>query len=393
MNKVLFLDPVGGIAGDMFMAACLDLGVDQKALEAQLAKLGVTGYRLNVRRTHEASIAGLHVDVEMEGEQPHERGYVEIARIIEASELSPEVKRAALSVFRVIGEAEAHVHDMKLEDIHFHEVGAIDSIVDVCAAAICLELLGWPKLLALPPPAGSGTTKSVHGIIPVPPPATLQIMKGRRMRPSGPGERTTPTGAGILAALSEETDHMPDVVIDSVGYGVGTFEFEDAPNILRAVLGRDARGHRGRACLKVEANVDDTTGQILARSIDALLEAGAHDAWVTPIVGKKGRPAHVVTALVDHDRFEAIRSTLFAELPTLGVRAAPWERTVLDREWHEVETKWGVARVKVGVSNGRPVTTAPEHDDCLKLAKEAQVPLRQVIAEVQALAQRLLERD
>lgn len=393
MNPVLFLDPVGGIAGDMFMAACLDLGVDQKALEAQLAKLGVEGYRLRVRRTHEASIAGLHVDVVMEGEQPHERGYVEIARIIESSGLSDRVKQAALSIFRIIGEAEAHVHDMKLEDIHFHEVGAIDSIVDVCAAAICLELLGWPRVLALPPPAGAGTTTSVHGIIPVPPPATLQIMKGRRMRPSGPGERTTPTGAGILAALSEETEQMPDVVIDRVGYGVGTFEFEDAPNILRAVLGRDAKGHRGRSCLKVEANVDDTTGQVLARSIDALLEAGAHDAWVTPVVGKKGRPAHVVSALVDHDRFEAVRAVFFAELPTLGVRATPWERTVADREWREVETKWGRARVKVGFVDGRPTTASPEHDDCLKLARSARVPLRKVMAEAQALALRLLEQD
>ena len=390
MTKVLFLDPVGGIAGDMFMAACLDLGVERAALEGELAKLGALGFRLDVRRTHEASIAGLHVDVVAEGEQPHERGYLEIARMIEASALSAKVKQAALSVFRVIGEAEAHVHDKSLEDIHFHEVGAIDSIVDVCAAAICLEQLGWPRLVALPPPAGSGTTKSVHGIIPVPPPATLQMMKGRRMRPSGPGERTTPTGAGILVALSEESERMPDLVIDRVGYGVGTFEFEDAPNVLRAVLGHEARGHRGRTCLKVEANVDDTSGQVLARTVDALLEAGAHDAWVTPVVGKKGRPAHVVSAIVDHDRFEAIRRALFAETPTLGVRATPYERTVLDREWHEAETRWGTVRIKVGLLDGHRVTAAPEHDDCLKLAKEAGVPLRRVLAEAQAEAERLV---
>lgn len=391
MTKVLFLDPVGGIAGDMFMAACLDLGVDQPALEAELAKLSVAGFRLEVRRTHEASIAGIHVDVAMEGEQPHARGYTEIARLIEASALSAKVKTAALAIFKVIGEAEAHVHDKRLEDIHFHEVGAVDSIVDVCAAAICLEQLGWPKLVALPPPAGSGTTNSMHGIIPVPPPATLQMMKGRRMRPSGPGERTTPTGAGILAALSEEADRMPDLVIDRVGYGVGTFEFADAPNVLRAVLGHEARGHRGKSCLKVEANVDDTTGQVLARTVEALILAGAHDAWVTPVVGKKGRPAHVVSALVDHDQFEVIRATLFAELPTLGVRSTPYERTVLDREWREVTTRWGTVRVKVGLADGRPVTAAPEHDDCLQRAKTAGVALRQVLAEAQAEAGRLLD--
>lgn len=387
MENVLFLDPVGGIAGDMFMAACLDLGVDEAALRTELAKLEVDGYELQVRRTHEASIAGLHVDVVPAGEQPHERGYTEIARIIDESALSPRVKEAALAIFRVIGEAEAHVHDMKLEDIHFHEVGALDSIVDVCAAAICLELLDWPKLLSLPPPAGSGTTKSVHGIIPVPAPATLQIMRGRRMRPSGPGERTTPTGAGILRALAEEVDEMPDLAIEKVGYGVGTREFEDSPNVLRAVFGHVARGHRGERCLKVEANVDDTTGEVLAHAISRLLDSGALDAWVTPVVGKKGRPAHVVSVLVEKQNLDSLVTLLFQELPTLGIRTSAWERRVLDREWRTVSTRFGEARLKLGLMNGRVVTASPEHDDCVKLARANDVALRDVLAEVTRLGQ------
>lgn len=389
MTNVLYLDPIGGIAGDMFMAACLDLGVDQAQLERELAKLGDLGYRLDVKRRHDASIAGLHVDVVVDGPQPHERGYVEIAGMIEASTLSDAVKKAALKVFRVIAEAEAHVHDKPVDQIHFHEVGAIDSIVDVCAAAICLEALGWPRVVASPPPAGSGTTMSVHGVIPIPPPATLQMMRGRRMRPSGPKERTTPTGAGILVALTEEVETMPDLSVEKVGYGVGTFVFEDAPNILRAVLGRAARGHRGESCVLLEANVDDATGQVVARAIEALLDAGAHDAWATPIVGKKGRPAQMVSALVAPGQQQAMQDVFFRELPTLGVRSTPYERTVLDREWHEVETRWGTVRVKIGRREGRVVNVAPEHDDCLRIAKEAGVGLREVIAEAQAAGGRI----
>jgi uncharacterized protein (TIGR00299 family) protein len=388
MTDTLFLDPVGGIAGDMFLAACLDLGVSQAALEQELSKLGVRGFKLRVKRDHEASIAGLHVDVDMEGEQPHERGYVEIIQMIEACALSAKVKETAGRIFRAIGEAEAHVHHKSLETIHFHEVGAIDSIVDICGAAICLELLGWPKLLSAPPPAGAGTTSSMHGIIPIPPPATLQLMRGRRMRPSGPGERTTPTGAGILAALAEEVPAMPDLVIERVGYGVGTKRWEDAPNVLRAVLGRAARNHGARSCVLVEANLDDTTGQILARALDVTLEAGALDAWLTPIVGKKGRPGHILSALVEHDALAAVQRVIFTETPTLGLRTTPYERTVLDREWHEVETPWGRVRVKLGRLGGQVINAAPEHDDCLRLARESAVPLKRVIQVATAAAER-----
>lgn len=389
--KVLFLDPVGGIAGDMFLAACLDLGVEQAALERELAKLGSLGFSLRVVRDHEASIAGLHLEVVLDGEQPHERSYLDIVRMIEASTLSERVKATALAVFRVIGEAEAHVHHKSLETIHFHEVGAVDSIVDICGAAICLELLGWPKVLAAPPPAGAGTTSSVHGIIPLPAPATLEVMRGRRMRPSGPGERTTPTGAGLIAALTEECDSMPDMAVERVGYGVGTKRFEDAPNVLRAVLGHAATHHAGERCVLLEANIDDASGQILARALEATLEAGALDAWLTPIVGKKGRPAQTLSALASPERVEAVRRSMFAETTTLGVRSTPWERFVLDREWQSVQTPWGEVRVKLALDRGEIVGATPEHDDCLKLAREHGVALRAVIQSASAQAQALIE--
>lgn len=379
MTRLLFLDPVGGIAGDMFLAACLDLGVEQAALERELARLGVPGFTLRVRRTFEASIAGTHVDVELEGEQPHERGYLDIVKLIDDSGLSARVKAAAKAVFKAIGEAEARVHHKTLETIHFHEVGAVDSIVDICGAAICLELLGWPRLVSLPPPAGGGTARTVHGIIPIPAPATVEVMRGRRLRGSGPGERTTPTGAGLLAVLAEEAERMPDLAVERVGYGVGTRQWDDAPNVVRAVLGRGVRNHRGDAGYLVEANLDDATGQLVARAIDVLMEAGAADAWATPTVGKKGRPGHLVCALAGPETLEAVRRAFVRETTTLGVRITSYERRPLDREWREVTTRWGPVRVKLGLEAGEIVNVAPEYEDCLALAKAHGVPLKRVL--------------
>ncbi len=388
MSDILFLDPVGGIAGDMFLAACLDLGVDQAALESELAKLGVSGWRFDRRRTFEASIAGTHVDVVLAGEQPHERSYLDIVAIIDASTLSPRVKEAAKAVFRAVGEAEARVHHKSLETIHFHEVGAVDSIVDICGAAVCLELLGWPKVLTLPPPAGAGTAHTVHGIIPLPAPATIELMRGRRLRPSGPGERTTPTGAGLLAVLAEECDRMPELSVEKVGYGVGTKQWEDAPNVVRAVLGKAVRNHAGQGGLLVEANLDDCPGQLVAHAIEALIAAGAADAWAAPIIGKKGRPGHLVSALCGSDKLEAVRQIFVRETTTLGVRVSAYERRPLDRDWVDVATPWGSVRVKRGLDGGCVTNLAPEYDDCLALAKRAGVPLKEVMQAALAAALR-----
>lgn len=377
--NTLYLEPIGGIAGDMFLAACLDLGVNQDELERQLASLKLSGYRLERRDKEKAGILGTHLDVVLEKEQPHHRAYSEIVGMIEKSGLSSKVKEAAQKVFRIIGEAEAHVHGVSIEDIHFHEVGAVDAIVDICGAAICLELLGWPRLLSLPPPAGAGTVHAAHGVIPVPAPATIEIMRGRKMRPSGPGERTTPTGAGLLKALAQEVDAFPDFVIEQVGYGLGTKDFADAPNVLRAVLGRQALGHGEGEMSLVEANLDDTTGEVLAHALDALLTAGAADVWITPILGKKGRPAQLLSALVDSSHLLAVQDRLFAELPTLGVRSSRCQRRVLDRRWEEVSTPWGSVRIKLGLNNGTTLHAAPEYEDCLKRAREGKVPVVKVL--------------
>lgn len=380
---LLVLEPIGGIAGDMFLAAAIDLGVDPAAVEAALRTLGVPGWRLAVSRKTECGIAGTHVDVVVEGEQPSARGLREILALVDGSGLPPRARAVARALFERIGRAEAKIHGVPVEEIHFHEIGAVDSIVDLCGAAVALELLGWPRVLSSPPELGRGLTRSAHGPMPVPPPAVLELLAGKVVRPGGPaGEAVTPTGAALLAELAE-VGPLPAFVPARVGYGVGTRSWPDRPNVLRATLGELAprAGAEPSAELFVlEANLDDATGQMIARAVDAALEAGALDAWAAPITMKKGRPGVIVAALVEEARRAAVTRVLFAETPTLGVRRRQVERDVLGREQRTVETRYGPVRVKVALLDGAEVGAQPEHDDCLARAREHGVALREVIA-------------
>jgi uncharacterized protein (TIGR00299 family) protein len=374
---LLLLEPIGGIAGDMFLAAALDLGVDARALEGPLRTLGVTGWQLRIARKVECGIAGTHVDVVVEGEQPHGRGLREILALVEGSGLAPRAREAARAVFERIGRAEAKVHGVPVEQLHFHEVGAVDSIVDVCGACVALDLLGWPRVLCTPPELGHGLGRSSHGATPIPPPAVMELLAGKPVRPGGPpGEAVTPTGAALLAELAE-IGPLPAVVPTRVGYGVGTRSWPDRPNVLRATLAEPAEA--GELWL-LETNLDDATGQVVARALDASLEAGALDAWAAPITMKKGRPAVLLAALVEEGRRAAVTRVLFVETPTLGVRRRRVERDVLARELRTVETPHGRVRVKVATLDGVELGAQPEHDDCLALARAKGVALREVIA-------------
>src|SRR5512142_707489 len=236
--EVLVLEPVGGIAGDMFMAAALDLGVDRARLEAALATLPLGGFRLELTARSDSAIHGTHLDVVVEGEQPHARGLAEILGLIDRSGLAPRAKAAARALFERIGRAEAKVHGIPVEQVHFHEVGAVDSIVDLCGAAVVLDLLGWPRVLSAPPELGRGIGRSEHGPMPIPPPAVLELLAGKPVRPGGPpGEAVTPTGAAILAELCE-VGPLPAFVPGRIGYGMGTRAWPDRPNVLRMTLGQ-----------------------------------------------------------------------------------------------------------------------------------------------------------
>jgi pyridinium-3,5-bisthiocarboxylic acid mononucleotide nickel chelatase len=378
---ILVLEPVGGIAGDMFMAAALDLGVDRAALTAALQTLGVPGWRLEVRPKTEHGIRGTHVDVVVTGEQPHARGLAEILALIDASALPPRARTTARAIFERIGRAEAKVHGIPVAEVHFHEVGAVDSIVDVCGAAVVLDLLGWPKVLSAPPELGRGLVKTAHGMMPVPPPAVLELLAGKPVRPGGPpGEAVTPTGAAILAELAT-IGPLPPFVPGRIGYGVGTVAWPDRPNVLRMTLGEaGVRAPEDETLWVLETNLDDCPGQLVARAIEATLEAGALDAWAAPVTMKKGRPGLLVSALCEEARRAAVTAALFAETTTLGVRRHAVQRDVLDRRLEEVETPYGMVRVKVASQGGDEVGAHPEYDDCLLRAREHGVAVRQVMA-------------
>jgi uncharacterized protein (TIGR00299 family) protein len=380
MGKILLLEPVGGIAGDMFVAAALDLGVSRAALDEALAGLRLPGFRIVATRAEAGGLSGTHVEVWTDGPQPEERGFPEILAIVDGSTLTPRARAAARAVFERIGRAEARVHGVPIERVHFHEVGAVDSIVDVCAAAAVLEILGWPRVLCAPPELGQGFVHTAHGRLPVPPPAVVEILKGVPVRPGGPqGEAVTPTGAAILAVLAEVADPstFPAIVAEKVGHGVGTARWSDRPNVLRLTLGEELR--RGGLWV-IEANLDDCPGQLVARAIEAALAAGARDAWAAPLTMKKGRPGILLGALADADRRDAVAGVLLDETTTLGVRLHPVERIELDRELVPVATPYGEVRVKVALREGRAVGAHPEYDDCLARAREHGVPVREVMA-------------
>ncbi len=387
MSKVLLLEPIGGIAGDMFLAAALDLGVPRAELERSLRTLGIAGWRLEVAAAEVSGIRGVHVDVAVDAPQPHHRGLAEIRALVDASGLAPRARAAARAVFERIGRAEAKVHGIPVEDVHFHEVGAIDSLVDVCGAAVALDLLGWPRVVSRPPELGSGLVRTAHGALPVPPPAVLEILAGKPVRLGGPpGEAVTPTGAALLAELAE-VGEAPPLAPERVGYGVGTARWPDRPNVLRMTLGEELGAAAGAGPAPagdglwvLETNLDDCPGQLVARALDAALEAGALDAWAAPVTMKKGRPGFLLSALARGERRDAVLRAFLEETTTLGVRFHAVLRVELEREWVEVETPYGAVRVKVGREGGRVLGAHPEYEDCAARARERGVPVKEVAA-------------
>jgi hypothetical protein len=387
-ERILYLDPLGGIAGDMFLAALLDAGALQiDDLRADLAALGPLGFTLRAARAERGGVTGTHLDVEMQGEQPHERSWKDIRALLQTAPLRPAVRERALRIFTRIAEAEGRAHGKPAEEIHFHEVGAVDSIVDVVGAACALDRIGATRLVTRPPPMGRGTTRSAHGVIPIPPPAVVEILKGRKVASGGDGERTTPTGAAIVTEFDEAPqDAMPPMRIRATGYGCGTKEWTDVPNVLRAVLGEADAAAPGAQLTVLEANLDDASPQIVAWALEQCLAAGALDAWVVAAVYKKGRPGHVVSALVDAAARARVSEVLFRETTTLGVRVHPVEREAAERELREVETPYGRVRVKLARRGDALLNIAPEYDDCAARAREKNVPLKEVIAAALAAA-------
>ncbi|MCD9624187.1 nickel pincer cofactor biosynthesis protein LarC [Rhabdothermincola salaria] len=366
-----------GIAGDMALGALLDAGADLDEVRALLARLPVSGWSLETETVMRSGIGGTKVHVRTEASPPHRRASDVVAIVAEAG-LPDRVHRRALATFRALAEAEGHLHRQPPETVHFHEVGALDAIVDVVGTCAALEVLGVDEVASSPVADGLGTVRAAHGELPVPVPAVVSLLAGAPTYGLPIArELTTPTGAALLAANVVQWGPMPAMTITASGFGAGTAELDERPNLTQVVLGTrtaaDGSVAEGQPVVALEANVDDVTGEVLAHTIARLLDAGAHDAWVTPIVMKKGRPAHTVHVLADPALAPVLRDLLVAETGTLGVRASTMQRWPQAREVHTVEVDGQTVRVKVSGSRAKA-----EHDDVAAAARALGRPLRDV---------------
>ncbi|MCH8205062.1 MAG: nickel pincer cofactor biosynthesis protein LarC [Candidatus Hydrogenedentes bacterium] len=387
--KTLYFDCFCGAAGDMIVGALIDVGADFETLRDALDTLGVEGYRVRAEKIKKHGTMATKFDVEIDAEhgQPH-RHLHHIVEIIESGDLPAEVKEASLETFRRLAEAEAEVHGTTPEKIHFHEVGAVDSIVDIVATHLALHQLKPKRILSSALHVGSGTVKCAHGIMPVPAPATALLLRGIPSYGSDvDGELLTPTGAALIAQLAESFGPMPEMRVETIGSGSGTKDLPDRPNVLRVLLGETAEAASGtETIVVVEANIDDMNPELLPPLISDLLEAGARDAFLTPILGKKGRPAHLITILVDEVELNSVTGVLFRGSTTLGLRMRREQRICLEREWKTAKTPWGAVRVKIGRFEGDTTSTSPEYEDCVRVASESGVSAREVYDAAHAAA-------
>jgi pyridinium-3,5-bisthiocarboxylic acid mononucleotide nickel chelatase len=434
--KVLYLDIFSGISGDMFIGALMDLGVDAHQFEHELEKLPIEGYHLHVSRREKSGIAGVKFDVHLANEHDHEhepahphshhhhdhghehehghshshehehhhdenRTFSEIKRLISQSTLSDWVKKKSIAIFQRIADAEGKIHGKPPEQVHFHEVGAVDSIIDIVGACIALEMLGKPRVLAAPVVEGVGWINCAHGRFPIPAPATLAILGARGVaitQTDEPHELVTPTGAALLAELVESFGPMQGLVAEKIGFGLGTRDNKTRPNVLRAVLGTESKVHppsHGSGATSgpiskvqldwetdtiavLETNLDDISGEILGNFIERALASGALDVFHTPIQMKKNRPGVLLTVLcaeADGDKFSEM---MLRETSAFGVRRHAAERRKLRREFVTVKTPFGEVTVKLGKLDGKIVQAAPEYESCRKVAEQGGMPLKQV---------------
>jgi uncharacterized protein (TIGR00299 family) protein len=387
-ETTLYIEPFGGLAGDMLLAALLDLEDERFALAdlRALAEALVPGEsELSLEPAVRGSIAGRLLTVRTgESDHPPHRHLADCAALIEGAPLSDEAKRRATSVFRRIAEAEARVHGTTIEAVHFHEVGAVDALVDICGAAHALDRLAVARVVATPPLVGSGTVRCAHGEMPVPAPGTAELLRGLPVTPGGEGERLTPTGAALLAEYVESFEPPETFVADRVGYGAGRRDPRSGPpNLVRVQLGRAGGPGAGVAWL-AEVNLDDMTGEEVGFLLAQLRAAGALEAWAAPVQMKKDRPGVIVSALVRKDRRDRLERALFAHSTTLGVRWTRHARTECARETLEVEVLGHAVRVKrrlrPGAEGGPPIGVdfKPEHDDLARAAEAAGRPLREL---------------
>lgn len=386
--KTAFFDCHAGAAGDMILGALVDAGAAPEDIHAALEQLGLEGWDLNFKEVSRGGVRALKAVVTTSPGPP--RNYRDIVNMLDRAELDDEIKRRALNTFELLGRAEARVHGTELDDVHFHEVGSMDAIVDVVGCCAALESLQFERLVCSPIATGTGSVDTAHGPLPLPAPAVAEIVQGSgaSLFERGTKELLTPTGAALLVAAGAEFGPMPPMRVDAVGAGAGDAELE-FPNVLRVFTGQTLSAQATQTLdLVIETNLDDTSPELLPHLIEKLLDAGAQDAWITPIIMKKGRPAFTVSALCGPELEAEVGSIFFRETTTLGLRARTVYKRALERDWIETQVEGTTVRVKVGRDQGRVTTLAPEHDDAVEAARQSGLPLKEIYARASEAARK-----
>lgn len=402
--RTAYLEAIGGLSGDMMLGALVDAGLPVEALEDTIAALGLDDeVRVSARRVMKTGISATKVDVHAHQHEAAEHGHhhgrsaAELIAVVETAALDDTVRTRSVAIIRRLAEAEAKIHATTPEDVHFHELGGLDTIVDVVGAVEGLRRLGVTHLYCGPLPIGHGWITCAHGWLPVPAPATAELLRGiPTVAVDVAGETVTPTGAALVAELAQGFRRPPELIAERIGYGAGDADFDPVPNLTRLWVGEETgedapEVHEAGTVVVVEANVDDMPGELVPGAIDAALAAGALDAWSAPIGMKKGRPGLLLRAICPEERVDAVAAALLRESTSLGVRLARMERRCLRRQQLTVQTRFGTLRVKVGYLGGHAVTISPEYEDCRRAAQDHGVALKAVYAAAVAAAQAVMD--
>lgn len=382
--KLIYFDCFSGISGDMILGALADAGMDIKVWKSEVAKLHLKGVRIVFKKVVRREISATRAEVVLPKRLlVGHRGLREIIKIIQTAKYTKDVTDTSIAIFKRLAEAEARVHRIPLEKVHFHELGALDTIIDIVGSVIGFKLLGINQWQTSALNLGSGSVRTLHGTLPVPAPATAELLKGHLSYGSAiPLELTTPTGAAIVTTLAKETGVMPLMHMDVVGYGAGGHELKAQANTLRIFIGRRYHENERDQVALLETNIDDMNPEAFDYAMKRLLQEGALDVFLTPITMKRSRPAVHLTVLAPLPIQSRLEQVLFEETTTLGLRVSYRDRVKLDREIRVVTTKWGKVRVKIGSMNGRVLNIKPEYDDCVRIASRKRVPLKLVMQSV-----------
>ena len=375
--RAAYFDCFSGISGDMILAALIDAGLPADRLRQELSGLPVTGWELKTERVNRGGMEAGRVEVVIGEDQPRRR-LEDILELLSTGELDGEVAELAGRVFTRLAQAEARVHGRDISEVHFHEVGAVDAIVDVVGALAGLKIIGIDEVYASPLRLGTGSVTCQHGVLPVPAPATVELLKEVPIQTTEiPAELVTPTGAAIITTLAKRFGPSPLMRLEQVGYGAGQRELEEMPNLLRLLIGTTEEWLEQDRTTILECNLDDMSPELCAPLVETLLQEGARDAYLTPVIMKKGRPGVVLTVLSPVESVDDLSRTIFRHTTTLGIRSFETARWKLDRRIERIETKWGSVRVKVSRFEGRD-RAMPEYEDCLQISRRQSLPLREV---------------